>query len=55
MYKICSSDTELKEFLDNTENGIFANNAREPLMYASLLVNDLKRLITYREPNGGTI
>ena len=55
MYKICSSDAELKEFLDNTENGIFANNAREPLMYASLLVNDLKRLITYREPNGGTI
>jgi len=55
MYKICSSDTELKEFLDNTKNGIFANNAREPLMYASLLVTDLKRLITYREPNGGTI
>lgn len=57
MYKICSSDEELTEFLRaaGEKGNIFANNAREPLSYASLLIKNFKRLITYCEPNGGTV
>lgn len=56
-YKICSSDDELIRFVNETDKKgtIFANNAHEPLSYAAGLISNMKKLITYSEPNGGTI